>query len=162
MGIFQRRRERKLWQKHVSPEVIEMLLRETKSVIKPPEVKHFQFVVILADDANPHEVPAIISTVTGMLIQHRATVLNLVSSLLVGLLGVPFPEGNSPEARQDLVDALLRENGGRIRIAHGHCDAPFGMFGGPERWTLSAVIPGFSEILKKLLETEFGSAIEVS
>jgi hypothetical protein len=43
---------------HLSPEVIEMLQRETGSEIKPPQVKHFQFVVAIADDANPEEVPA--------------------------------------------------------------------------------------------------------
>src|SRR5216684_6347097 len=163
MGILQmlqRRRLRKTLQASASPEAIAKLVRETKHEIRLPEVKHFQFVVMLVDDTNPQEVPAMISKVVGTLVRQRATVENISSSLLVGLLGVPFPEGNSPQARLELVDALLQDNGDRIRIAHGECDGAVGMFGGHERWTYGAMIPGFSGVLKKLLETEFGTAVE--
>jgi hypothetical protein len=50
---------------YVSGEVIAKLLGETKPEITPPEVKHFQFVVILADDTYPQKAPAIISAVMG-------------------------------------------------------------------------------------------------
>ena len=148
-------------QDYVSPEAIGKLLRETKET-QPPEVKHFQFVVILVDDRDPKEVPAAISMIMAKLVQHHANISNISPSLFVALLGAPFPEGNSSEARRELVDAVLQNNGHRIRIAHGDCDAPFGMFGGHGRWTYGALIPGFSGILKKVLETEFGSAVEVS
>jgi hypothetical protein len=36
------------------------------------------------------------------------------------------------------------------------------MFGGPERQAYGAVIPGFSGVLKTLLETAFGTAVEIS
>jgi hypothetical protein len=120
MGILrmlQRRKIPKAFQDHLSPDVIVKVLRETGSEIRPPEVQHFQFVVALADDAKPQEVPEMVSEVIGTLIQHRATVSDISSSLVVALVGVPFPEGNSPEARLELVDALLRVNGERIRIA---------------------------------------------
>jgi hypothetical protein len=165
MGIrqmLQRRRMRKILQGYVSPEAVAKLLRETKHEIRLPEVKHFQFVVMLVNDTNPLEVPAMISNAVGTLVRQRATVENISSSLLVGLLGVPFPEGNSPQARRELVDALLQDNGDRIRIAHGECDGAVGMFGSHERWTYGAVIPGFSGVLKKLLETKFGDAVELS
>ena len=149
-------------QEYLSPEVIEKVLRETKPEIRPPEVKHFQFVVILAEDTNPQEVPVIFDTVMGTLGQHRVCVSNITPALLIGLLGVPFPEGNSPEARGELVDALLRKSGDRIRIVHGQCDGPVGTFGGHGRWTYGALIPEFSGVLKKLLETKFGAAVEVS
>ena len=45
-------------EEHVSPEVIAKLLGETKPEISPPEVKHSQFVVILADDTFPQKAPA--------------------------------------------------------------------------------------------------------
>lgn len=59
MGILrmlQRRRVRTAFGKYLRPEVIEKLLRETGSEIRPPEVQHFQFVVVIADDTNPQEV----------------------------------------------------------------------------------------------------------
>lgn len=35
------------------------------------------------------------------------------------------------------------------------------MFGGHGRWTYGALLPGLAGILKKLLETRFGTAVEV-
>ncbi len=165
MGILrmvQRRKTRKVFDEYVSPETIARLLREKGSGTKPFQVKHFQFLVILADDTSPQEVPSMISSVTATLVQHRANISSVTSSLFVALLGVPFPENNSAAARRNLVDALLRENGDRIRIVHGECDGDFGTFGGTGRSTYGAVIPGFSDILKKLLGAKVGAPVEIS
>jgi hypothetical protein len=125
-------------------------------------VKHFQYVVALADDTNPEEVPAMTGKIVQVLVEHHATVANIVSSLLVALFGVPFPADDSAGARRELVEALLRKNGNRIRIVHGECDGLVGMIGDDGRWTYGAVIPGFSGILKRLIETKFGTAVEIS
>ena len=161
-GKLQRRRARTAYGEYVSPEVIEKLLRETGSEMKSPEVKHFQYVLAMADDTNPEEVPAMIGKIVQVLVEHHATVINIASSLVVALLGVPFPAGNSASARRELVEALLRDNGNRIRIVHGECDGAVGNFGGPKRWSYGAMIPGFSGILKRLVETTFGAAVEIS
>jgi hypothetical protein len=125
------------------------------------ETKHFQFALILIGDTIPEEIPPIIKRVVGTAVQHGAT-MDLTSSLLLGLLGVPSPKNNSPEVRRGLVNALLRENGDRIRIAHGECDGPVGLLGTDIRFTYTALIPGLSAILRKLLETKFGTAVEIS
>ena len=165
MGILemlQRRKIRTTFGKYISPEATEKLLRETGSGISSPEVKHFQYVVAMADDTNPDEVPAVIGKIVQLLVEHQATVTNIMSSLVIALLGVPFLAGNSAGARIELVEALLRENGDRIRIVHGECDGAVGNFGGPKRWSYGAMIPGFSAILKRLIETKFGVAVEIS
>lgn len=155
-------RKREATNEYISPQAVAKLLRETKSEIKAPEIRHFQFLVMLADDTKPQEVPSLISSVLHTLDEHRASVANIMSSLFVALLGVPFGEGNSAEARRALVEALLRENGEQIKIVHGECDGMFGTLGGIGRCTYGGVIPGFSGILKKLLETKFGDAVEIS
>jgi hypothetical protein len=162
LGKLRRRRVSTAFRNYVSPEVIEKLLRETGSEIRPREVKHFQYVVAMADDTNPEEVPAMTGKIVQILVEHHATVTDIMSSLVIALLGAPFPAGNSAGARMELVEALLRENGNRIRIVHGECDGAVGNFGGPNRWTYGAVIPGFSGILKRLIETKFGTAVEIS
>jgi hypothetical protein len=162
LGKLRRRRISTAFGNYVSPEAIEKLLRETGSEIRSPEVKHFQYVVAMADDTNPEEVPATTGKIVQVLIEHHATVTYIMSSLVVALLGVPFPAGNSAGARRELVEALLRENGNRIRIVQGECDGAVGNFGGPKRWSYGAVIPGFSGILKRLIETGFGAAVEIS
>jgi hypothetical protein len=149
------------FQEHVSSEKIRDLLAEGDGQIDPPESKHFQFVAVLADDTNPENVPATIGSVLETFLHHRATVTSLSSSLAVALLGVPFPEGNSAEARRAVVAALRQKNGDRVRIAHGECDGIVGMLGGPARWSYGAVIPGFSDILKRLLDSKFGTALEL-
>jgi len=159
--MFRRRSSRKPLQGYVSPPTIARLLRQGKYGIKPPEVKHFQFVLALADDTNPQDVPATLSNIVGTLLLHQSTVMEITCSLVVGVLGVPFLEGNSAEARRALVAALLQENGDRIRIAHGECNALVGMFGGSIRSTYGAMIPAFSEILKKLLAAPLGTALEI-
>jgi hypothetical protein len=162
LGMLHKHRERKALQAPLGPEILAKLVGETR---RPEEhhveAKHFQFVMILIDETSPEEIPAIIAKVVGTLVEKHVTLSNISSSLLVGLLGVPFPEADSPEARLELVAALLRENAERIRIAHGQCEGAFGILGAKGRWTYGEVIPGFSGILKKLLETKFGTAVEI-
>jgi len=162
MGILEmvrRRRARKAFGAYLSPEVIRRLL--LNPIPRQPEVKHFQFVVILLEETNPQKVSELVGSVMDTIFQHRAIVTNNTPSLLIALLGAPFTDGNSPEARRELVDALVQKHGDRIRIAHGECDGAFGNFGGDGRWIYGAAIPGFAEILKKLLETKVGTAVEI-
>jgi hypothetical protein len=141
MGILQ---GRKIFRKPVSPEILAKLRGETQLQAGRVESRHFQFVIILVNESDFQEVPAIISAVVGTLLQHGAILSNITSSLLVGLLGIPFPNGDSPEVRRGLVDALLREHGERVRIAHGQCDGIVGLLGTKKRCTYGEMIPGFS------------------
>jgi hypothetical protein len=160
LRMFQRRKLRTAFGDYLSPEVIRRLL--TRPDLVRPTVKHFQFVVVVFEEANPQEISALMTDVVGTLFEHKATVTSVSPAFLVGLLGVPFPDGNSPEARRAVVESLLRGNGSRIRIAHGECDALVGNLGGPLRYTYDAAIPGFLGILRKLLDADPGSAFEVS
>ena len=158
--MFQRRKVRTAFGDYLSPEVIRRLLARPDLV--QPTVKHFQFVVILLDEPDPLQVSTLMSGLVRTLFDHKATISNVSPSLVVGLFGVPFPDGNWPEARQAAVEALLKERDSRIRIAHGECDALVGNLGGPLRYTYDAAIPGFLGILRKLLDADPGSAFEVS
>jgi hypothetical protein len=159
LQMFQRRRVRTAFGDYLSPEVIRRLL--AKPDLVEPQVKHFQFVVVLFDEPDMHQISDLMDRVIRTLFEHKATVTSLSPCYLVGLLGVPFGEGNSPEVRRDVVEALLKGHAVRIRIAHGECDALVGNLGGPLRFTYDAAIPGFLGILKKLLEAEPASAFEV-
>ena len=158
--MFQRRKVRTAFGDYLSPEVIRGLLA-TPDLVQPT-VKHFQFIVILLDEPDPQRIATLMSGLVRTLFDHKATISSASPSLVVGLFGVPFPDGNWPEARRAAVEALLKEKDSRIRIAYGECDALVGNLGGPLRYTYDAAIPGFLGILKKLLESEPGSAFEVS
>jgi hypothetical protein len=155
LRMFQRRKVRTAFGDYLSPEVVRRLLEAPD--ITSPQVKHFQFVVVVFEEANPQEISALMSDVVGTLFEYKATVTSVSPAFLVR-----FHDGDSPEARRAAVESLLRGNRRRIRIAHGECDAAVGNFGGPRRFAYDAAIPGFLGILKKLLEAEPGSAFEVS
>jgi hypothetical protein len=159
LQMFRRRRVRTAFGDYLNPEVIRRLL--TRPDLVEPAVKHFQFVVILLDEPDSRQISTLMSGLVGTLFEHKATVSRLSPSLIVGLFGVPFPDGNWPEARRAAVEGLLKGEDSRIRIAHGECDALVGNLGGPLRFTYDAAIPGFLGILKKLLEAEPASAFEV-
>jgi len=161
-GMIRKHREDRAYQASLGPEALDKLVGGKQlRARQQTDVKHFQFVMILVDETIPQEIPTLIGKVVETLIEKRATVSTITSSLLVGLLGVPFPEGNSPETRRELVKALLQAHAERIRIVHGQCDGAFGTLGAKGRWTYGEVIPGFSGILKQLLESKCGTAVEI-
>jgi len=157
---MERRKVRTAFGDYLSPEVIRRLL--TRPDLIEPAVKHFQFVVILLDEPVTKLISPLMSGLARTLFNHKATISTISPSLVVSLFGVPFPDGNWPEARRAVVEALLKERDIRIRIAHGECEALVGNLGGPLRYAYDAAIPGFLGILKRLLDSEPGSAFEVS
>lgn len=163
MGILrtlERVRTRRKFNKLVPPELIAKLEKsgEPRNTI---ETKHFQFVVVNIEEKEPGETPATIGKIADSFSRHRVAPWGVESSLVIGYLGVPFPQDDSAEARMKLVTALLAENGDRIRIAHGQCSGKVGNFGADRSWRYGAIIPGFTVVLKKLLDIPFGSAIEI-
>ena len=98
LRILQRRRARKVFGKYLSPEVIEKLLRETGSEIRPPEVQHFQFVVANRQTTRILRTSRQWSARWSARLRPTSCELlsHITSSLFVAFLGVPFPEGNSP------------------------------------------------------------------
>lgn len=163
-ALFQRRKVCNAFGQYLSPEAIRRLLLNPNLV--SPQVQQYQYVVVLVDDSNPQEtkpqeIQQTMSKITEIFFQHHACISVLSSSLFVALLGVPFPDGNSPEARRNLVAALLQDQGPRIRIAHGAADSLVGNLGGPLRYSYGAAIPAFSSLLKKLLEANLGTAVEI-
>jgi len=154
-------RLRRTLAKYITPKSASRILRSFESRgAPPPETKHFQFIVVHIRDTDDAETPRIISSVVDTLISGQSTLDNITSSLVVALMGVPYPEYDSSQARLDLVEALLRENGKAIRIAHGECNGLVGLFGGKARFHWGACIPEFSKVLSTLLNLEFGTALE--
>src|SRR5262249_23257388 len=141
LRMFQRRKLRAAFGEYLSPEVIRRLLVAPKANFGPKQ-SHFQFLVILLDDTNLQEFEALIDGVVRTLREHRAIASFCTPSLLVAWMGAPFPGGNSPEARRELSDALLRECASRIKAAHGECDGMVGTFGAELGCPFSALIPG--------------------
>lgn len=159
LQIWQRYKIKRSFGSYVSPEAVRKLLASSKSQNFSIQAQHFQFVVVHIDEARPDEIPQIIGKVFAAFTRHKATLQGLTSSLVVGYFGIPFPEYDKPETRLELVRTILAENGSRVRVAHGQCTGLVGILGSEGRCTWGGIIPGFSEVLKKLFASEFGTEI---
>ena len=166
MSVFEklrRRKARKEFEKSVSPKVVKLIESGVAADWTPiRERRHFQFVVVQVDEARPEQTPALLEKIVDSLVNENATVSEISSSLVVGYFGIPFPESDSSESRLRLVNALLARHGAAVRIAHGQCVGWVGMLGSKDRFHWGAIIPDFSGVLKKLLESRFGSAIDLN
>ena len=160
--MIDRWRMRRKFEKYVSPGVRKLLEEDPSKFIPDlPEKKHFQFFVISLDETNPHDISSLTAEVADQVFQHHGMIHSMTSSLVVGWMGYPFVEYDSAENRRQLVNSLLRTNGSRLRIAHGECTSLLGNFGAKTRFNYGVLIPGFSYVLRKLLDTPFGAAIEI-
>jgi hypothetical protein len=130
--------------------------------LPPPELMHFQYVLVQIRESDPDKITTVIARVVDAFLSRQVTPADITPSFLVGYLGFPNAKYDSVEARTNLVTALLAENGSAVRIVHGQCKGLVGFFGSQRRGIYGAIIPNFSAILEKLLDIEFGSAIDIS
>ena len=165
MGIrkmLQERRLRKLMKAHVSPEAIQGAIRDAQYLEKRLESRHFQFVVIAIDESSVKEVPEIIRSLIGIVVEHGANLASVTSSIVLAVLGVPFQDSDSEEQRRRLVEAVMLTHRQRVKIAHGQCLGDVGLLGAGGRFTYTQIIPEYQGVLRSLIEASFGTAIEVS
>jgi len=162
LGFWERRRVRKTFERLVSPGVIAAIEKDpTKFIKAAPEIRHFQFVIILLDDERPDDVPAMLNRVVDAIFNHHAMISNIYVSLVVAWFGFPFPDTDSVEERLKLVNTLVTGSKDLLRIAHGQCNGKVGNMGSEKRFAYGAVIPDFNNILKRLLDSPLGTVIEV-
>jgi hypothetical protein len=159
---FQRRRVRKTFERYVSPGVIRLIEKEPRKYFSAvPERKHFQFVIVLIDESKPDEVSDLQGKLVDICLRHWMVVDQVFFTLLTAHLGKPFEQHDNPENRMAVVNELVRECSGKIRIAHGECTGLIGNFGSQKRFAWGALIPNFLGILRNLLDTPAGTVIEI-
>ena len=161
--IIARRKVRRTFEKYVTRDAIKKAEEGMKQypLGKPPEQRHFQFVIVQLDERTPEDVSALLGNVFETCFRHWGVVSNVSVSLLVAYLGQPFEKYDTVENRLALVDDLVRENPNKLRIAHGQCHGLIGNFGSVQRSFWGAFIPDFSGILRKLLEAPPGTVIGI-
>jgi len=160
-AFVERWRVRRSFAKYASPEVIKAIATP-HPLVKDPEHRHFQFVIVQIDESAVDDVSALLGKVIDACFRHGAIVSNVSVTLVISYMGPPFEQHDSLESRLALVDDLLRENPNRLRVVHGACNGLIGNFGVPQRSTWGALIPNFSGILRALLDAPQGTAIEIS
>ena len=105
LGFWERWRIKKRFARYVSSDVIRLVERSPSEFSRQPEVRHFQFVVVLLDDSQHEDIQANLSRVVDACLRHRSMISNVSASLVVACLGVPFSDGDSVESRLSLVNS---------------------------------------------------------
>jgi hypothetical protein len=159
---FERRKIRKMFDKYVSREDIKRIERDERRYFKPErEYRHIQFVIVLIDESKPEEVSALLEKVVETCFRHWMILNQNFYSLVTAYLGPPLDKNNNPETRFAVVDEIVRECPGRVRMAHGECTGLIGNFGSEKRFAWGALIPNFLDILRKLLDAPMGTVLEI-
>ena len=156
----ERRKVRRTFEKYVSPGVIALIEKDPKKYFDTkPKNTHFQFVAVLLDDQS-ESISERWGAVGDIIFDHGAWISHMTPCLVVACFGGVFPESDTDANRLKLVDALVASVGKEIRLAHGECDGLMGNFGSSRRFSYGVHIPGFLGLLKKLLESPPGTAME--
>ena len=126
----------------------------------PPEIRHFQFVIVGLDDLPPDDAAKLVERLCDSFVSHGANIDCISSILVIGTFGLLNVE-DSEEARVKLVGELLKAHGKFVRIAHGQCSSVVGNLGSKHRFNYMGLIPRLHEIREQLSETPIGTAFEV-
>jgi hypothetical protein len=170
---FHRSRERKHQAEFpgVSADIVQQLLREDMSRFKPT-AQAFHYVVIALDDTDPDAVPSLLDRTATIFLEHaKGPVPDCTASVVVGYVGVlpifedPLEEGASAYDPHSVcrrtVEAVLAELGNKVRIGYGSAKGLHGWMPFGTRIEFGGVIPGFSNVLTRVLAAEPGTAVEV-
>ena len=165
MGLFdwfKRRRTGKRFADYVDPEVIKLIEQDpSKYFSLELKEQHFQWVLINLRDRPPGEINELANKVVESCFRQQSVVSGIMFSLVLAHFGTLCSE-DKVEKRLALVNDLVEQNRDRVRIAHGQCTGWVGNIGGQHRLSWEAVVPGFNSVLRTLLDTDFGTAIEIS
>ena len=153
---------RRTFSKYLRPVGEKETKRKTGWFIDPPEVRHFQYVIVGLEELEFEKASLLMEKVLEAFYKHHGLISTYSPFLMIGSWGTLQDDPDSVENRLATVAEVLAENGQLVRIAHGQATGIVGILGSRHRFTYGPLIPGFHEIQDELSRAEFGSAFEVS
>ena len=156
--FIQKRKTRQAFEKLVSSEQVEKLLREGP---ESPQYQHgrIEFIIIFIHGEKPDDVSKCMSHVTNLARIHGAMIDHIVGALVTVVFGVPPALKPDPGARLRLVQSLRQDLAREIKIVHGAADGHYGIIAeNPASYTF--LVPQFDQVLGKLSQLEFGHVTE--
>lgn len=152
---------RRTFSKYLRPAAVKQTEKKTGWFINPPEVRHFQYVVVGLEELEFEKAALLMGRVLEAFYKNHGLISTYSPFLMIASWGTLRDAPDSVEDRLATVADVLAENGQLVRIAHGQATGIVGVLGGRHRFTYGPLIPGFQEIQDELSKAEFGTAFEV-
>ena len=149
MGIIQ-----KFLKKRRIRKTEQVLSGEDLFVLKESTI-HFALVAVSEADTNLEK--NLIGTTVSLAEQYHGVVMDIMPPLVSVVFERNVPEKNRTEFVADLQKRLKLN----VRIIHGSQAGHIGTVGSDSRMAYSFILPGFAELIKKLLALPFGQNKEV-
>ncbi|SPE52919.1 hypothetical protein SBV1_1610011 [Verrucomicrobia bacterium] len=158
-NFLEKRRVKKIFGKVVDEHVVAAALEGRLE--RPPRTQsHIEFVIASVSGDTAERISELMGRVLGIATRHGALVDGLSGSVVVAAFGAPPARPPLAGARFRLVEELLRELGGEIKVVHGAGQGCYGLFGSEANGRYSFAVPRFDDALGLLSSTKFGSAQE--
>lgn len=158
----EKKRARSIFERLVSPSVVNELLRDTPSLTTFAE-EQIEFVFVIVVGGTPEEVSRQLGLVGDLAREHDAQVNAMVCSLVV----IDFrhhPEGKlACESRRKLVGAIREKLGDKVKAVHGAANGHSGLYGSEKHiLAYTFTFPEFEAAIALLTRLKFGETEELN
>ena len=152
-----------LFSEYVRPDLIEAM----KSPDFNPALNTFRelaisFIWVAVHGANAADIGKDLGVIADTAKESGWYVDCLFSNLIILGDGAPLPAAPDRITRAELVARLREKMGSRIKLLHGSRMAPWGSYGGAYRRTYGAMFQDFLDLLCRLHDQPYGTAIEIA
>jgi hypothetical protein len=159
--FFEKRRIRKAFSAHLSPEVMDKLL--SQSISTEPALREAQlgFVCVSVQGETSQLISERMGFVCDLALKHEGTVIELISGLVIIAYGLFVDESDQILNRTRLCESLKAELVGDVKIVHGRALGHIGNIGSKTRMSFSFIVPGFLDALGILARLPYGEVYEL-
>jgi len=161
-NFFEKRRQKNILGKYISKNVANAIVEGKPLPELGIRAGKIEFVLAFVRGDSIERNSERIALVSDLAVKHEWIVNDMVSSLLIITSGyglLPTAQ-HSSSSRTILVNDLLQQLGGDIKIVHGATAGHFGNFGSSKRMSYTFVVPKFDLVLARLGQIEFGKIEE--
>lgn len=149
--------------RYLSPTLVEEAVRAGTSSSGELTPARIHFLLLQVPDNDLGKARADISKAIDIVIQSTGLIDHIGCSVVSTTFGLvpPDDDARAVENRCTAVARLLAELGPNVKVLTGDADGVHGNLGSSQRMRYGFAVPGFAAYISKLLQLEFGQAVQV-
>ena len=154
---------RKAFEQYIAPDFMEALIKNPGGFQFSPERRRVVFALLQFRDDDPAALTERLRCAIDVAVEAQGMV-DIMAPFVMIAFGIPVPDDRDKlrSSRRRMIENLLNDCGGDIRIVYGEADGLVGNLGSERRFTYGAAIPRLSGAFQRLMTLEFGLASEVA